>query len=572
MTDARQRTRGLWIALAACLGLCAVYLVVELALAGRLGPSLDDGWIYMAFARGFLEGDPFSFPGHDGPVASVTGPIWCFLLAAAMFVLGAGPVAMKVLGVGSALFAVYGAFRLARAATGDVRIAGVAAVLVAVTPRVIWGALSGMEVTFAVGAVALGFALHLERRSDPTRRWLVAALVLTLAGWARPETFAFLPVVALHRRRIDGLLLSGVLIATYPAFHAIVYGYPLPMPFYAKAAGQSPLAILGREGVMPAIAATATNVGTQLASFVAWLPSFLPFLAPAVLLGVRRGLRERDGVPLLFVAIFAFGVARGVLGFQPPVFQQGRYFAYLWPLFLVVGLHGFDMRRASSRWVAVVLSLCALGAVLEPKIAVVSAFDWIPGVVDVGTRRAMIGFVWVPAAVFSGLAVAGLVVARRSGQDLLPRPPTWAVAAWLVVAIGFGALRHGEGVRDTYDLNVAMAERVAAEVPEGELVACHDLGALAWFARRPLLDLAGLGSPEVATGPRGADGLPDVATIVRERKPRYLCLTPSMMDRVNPGGRPVEGIRSFRVVATVQSERNVTVLGNTYHLIEIDWR
>ena len=48
------------------------YLVLELLLAGRVGPALDDGWIYLSFARGFLEHDAFSYPGSDGPAAAIT--------------------------------------------------------------------------------------------------------------------------------------------------------------------------------------------------------------------------------------------------------------------------------------------------------------------------------------------------------------------------------------------------------------------------------------------------------------------------------------------------------------------
>jgi hypothetical protein len=44
---------------------------------------------------------------------------------------------------------------------------------------------------------------------------------------------------------------------------------------------------------------------------------------------------------------------------------------------------------------------------------------------------------------------------------------------------------------------VAVSEWVAANTPPDDLIAAHDIGALGYFARRPLLDLAGLVSPEV---------------------------------------------------------------------------
>jgi hypothetical protein len=546
-----------------------VYLGAELLVGGKIGPSLDDGWIYMAFARGFVEGDAFSYAGHDGPVASVTGPIWCMLLGLAMAVFGAGVTALKVLGAASALFAAYGTTRLGLAATRQPALAAVAGVIVGLTPRVLWGALSGMEASFAAGAVALGMALHLERRTGTFGRWLPALLALALGGWGRPEVFVFLPLAALHRRRVDGALAVAVLLAAYPAFHLAIYGYPLPLPFYAKAAAGSPLAVLRHDGVGAAVLAAAENIGLQVASLVAWLPSFLPFLVPGFLVGVRRGMRSRDGVPFLALALLVFAVARGGLGFQPPSFQQGRYFTSLWPLFLVVALSGFDLRRSEWRASMLVLAAVAVGAVLEPKIASVLFFDWIPQRFDVGTGRATAGLLTVPAIVWLVFALAGMRRAR--GDDTLPRPPALVLAAWMLVALFAGAHRHGQGVRDTYELNVAMAEEAARLVPEGEGLACHDLGAIAWFVRRPILDLAGLGTPEIARAPRAPGTRPDIAAILNERRPRFVCLTEDMADMVNPGGNSLRGVVGIAPLATIRSEHNVTVQGNVYHLLRIDW-
>jgi len=545
-----------------------VYLGAELLVGGRIGPSLDDGWIYMAFARGFVEGDPFSYSGHEGPVASVTGPIWCMLLGLAMAVFGAGVTALKVLGAGSALFAVYGTTRLGLAATRQPALAAIAGILVGLTPRVLWGALSGMEASFAAGAVALGLALHLERRTGPFGRWLVALVTLALGGWGRPEVFVFLPLAALHRRKIDGALAVAVLLAAYPAFHLAIYGYPLPLPFYAKAAAGSPLAVLRHEGLGAALLVGAENVGLQIASLIAWLPGFLPFLVPGFLVGVRRGFRAKDGVPFLALALLVFAVARGGLGFQPPSFQQGRYFTSLWPLFLIVALSGFDLRRSEFRTSLLILVAIGAGAVFEPKIVSVLFFDWIPQRFDVGTARATLGLLTVPAIVWTGFALAAL---RRRDAEGLPRPPALLLAAWMLVALFAGAHRHGQGVRDTYELNVAMAEEVARLVPEGEGLACHDLGAMAWFVRRPILDLAGLGTPEIARAPRAPGARPDIAAILNERRPRFVCLTEDMADMVNPGGNSLVGVVGIVPLATIRSDHNVTVQGNVYHLLRIDW-
>ncbi|MFZ5822706.1 MAG: hypothetical protein ACOYYJ_22670 [Chloroflexota bacterium] len=65
-------------------------------------------------------------------------------------------------------------------------------------------------------------------------------------------------------------------------------------------------------------------------------------------------------------------------------------------------------------------------------------------------------------------------------------------AFWLV-----GAWTYAQDVAIIESEMVVTAKWVAANVPEGELVAAHDIGALGYFDDHELVDLAGLVSPEV---------------------------------------------------------------------------
>ena len=553
----------------------AAHVGLELALAGRLGPPLDDGWIYMAFARSFANGEGITYPGHDGTVCAITGPVWCFTLAGAFAVFGASVLVTKLVGVLVGMLGVLAVRRLGVAATGDPLLGTVAAALVALSPRLAWGSLSGMEVPWFVATTALGFALHLERRHDGFWRHLPALVVLALAGYARPECLVLPFVAALDRLRLGvvPLVLAGLasvaLVAVFPAYHWLVSGHPLPTTFYAKAAADSPLAILRHDGATAALSAWVSNVGAQLAATLGYLPSQVPWLAPGLLVGLVVGWRQKNGVPFLAGAVLLFVLARGSLGFQPPWFQDGRYFVHLMPLAVIAGLAGFDLRRAAIVPQAAVAAALVAWFVLTPELAMVLSFDRIPVTLDVGTDTARLGLVTLPAAGVAGLALLGLAFGRARP---LGRPPLWIVVPWLAVVLGFGAVRYGQGVRDTYDLNVAMAERVADEVPPGELVACHDIGALGWFADRPMLDLAGLGSPEVAFAPRAPGGRPDLTAILLRHRPRYLCLTSDMMGVVNPAAAPPPGlVRVVPVGAPIRSEVNVTVLGGDYFLLELVW-
>ncbi|HSH04854.1 MAG TPA: hypothetical protein VLL52_20240, partial [Anaerolineae bacterium] len=70
---------------------------------------------------------------------------------------------------------------------------------------------------------------------------------------------------------------------------------------------------------------------------------------------------------------------------------------------------------------------------------------------------------------------------------------------------------------------VTVAKWVADNTEEGGLVATHDIGALGYFGERPLLDLAGLISPEVADYLHDEQAL---ATYVRQQQADYLVTAP----------------------------------------------
>jgi hypothetical protein len=549
--------------------LAGAYMAAELVVAGRLGPPLDDGWIYMAFARSVSLGEGMTYPGHEGSIASVTGPVWCGLLAAAFWLLGPAVWVTKTCGVVAALFALYGVHRLGRVATGDARVAAAAVALVAVTPRFHWGALSVMEVPFYVGAVALGLAWHLERRDRKSAAWLPSAILLLAAGWARPECFVFAVLAALHRRRARDLVAVVALLALYPVYHLWVWGHPLPTTFYAKAATTTPLAVLARDGFLSAVSATSRDAALELGAFAAYLPTFLPMLVPGFLAGVRRGLHERNGVPFVVVCLVVFVVARGVLGFSPPWFQHGRYFQHAFALFAIVCLHGMVWTRVSHGFALASLVPVVAAMALQPELAMLLAWDWRTSSPRVPIEQMALWIVWLPAAAFSLVALFGWWRARGAPVG---RPPLWALVAWLGPAVVLGGVRHSWGVRDTYALNVAMAEQVRALVPAGELVACHDIGALGWFAERPLLDLAGLGSPEVVRGPRRADGTVDIARILAERRVRWVCLTDDMAHMINPSAGVLPGLAGAATRFEIHRPDNVTVAGSTYRLIELTWR
>ncbi|TAK10949.1 MAG: hypothetical protein EPO32_13530 [Anaerolineae bacterium] len=98
---------------------------------------------------------------------------------------------------------------------------------------------------------------------------------------------------------------------------------------------------------------------------------------------------------------------------------------------------------------------------------------------------------------FAGLAEWVKPSARAFGLRLFSRFALALAAAVLGLFYALGAQAYATDVGIINTEMVAAARWLAANSEPDDLIAAHDIGALGYFAPRPLLDLAGLVSPEV---------------------------------------------------------------------------
>jgi hypothetical protein len=112
---------------------------------------------------------------------------------------------------------------------------------------------------------------------------------------------------------------------------------------------------------------------------------------------------------------------------------------------------------------------------------------------------------------------------------------TWPLATVVVTAAFWllGARAYATDVAIIETEMVAAARWVAQNTPPGSLVAAHDIGALGYFSNRPLIDLAGLISPEVIPFIRDEQQL---ETFLDQEKAVYLVTFPDWYPRLTQGG------------------------------------
>jgi hypothetical protein len=175
----------------------------------------------------------------------------------------------------------------------------------------------------------------------------------------------------------------------------------------------------------------------------------------------------------------------------------------------------------------------------------------------------------LPAFLVCG-TVGTLMLLRRKPRTMIARVLARGLAAALIVtyvlmAFVLGVQAYGKDVEIIDNEMVPAAHYIRDNIPQNELMAIHDIGAVGYFASRPIVDLAGLVSPELLPViPVELNG-EAVWEILRERDARYVM---GFADQV-PGGDPNDSrlcpvFRARGMAAEVSDVYNMSIY-------RIDW-
>jgi hypothetical protein len=113
---------------------------------------------------------------------------------------------------------------------------------------------------------------------------------------------------------------------------------------------------------------------------------------------------------------------------------------------------------------------------------------------------------------------------RSPAKRVVSRSLALSVVLITLAFWGIGARQYGQDVRIINTEMVDTAHWVKENLPPDDLLAVHDIGALGYYAPRPILDLAGLVSPEVVPIIRNPEAL---MRLMCERHARYLMVLPN---------------------------------------------
>lgn len=445
----RLQNRRLWVLLAAGLGLA---LFLGLSAQNGSGFPLDDAWIHQTYARNLARNGRLEFiPGTSS--AGSTAPLWTILLALGYLLRLPYLLWAYLLGGLSLIWLAWSGMSLWR--TLWPRLAKhdwLVGVVLVLTWPLLWTAVSGMETLFfaAMGLQLTAWYAQIMSNAKPT--WQQIARLGFFAGLLiliRPDGLGLLlliglgllllPVPAVRRlKRVGLFVITAVLpLIPYFLFNILTSDTLWPNTLYAKQveyAAALAQPFLGRFTQLLYLSLGGAATGWQGISSPHLL--LLPGLLFAGWQAIRADWSQRRLyylLPLLWAGGHVFLYAWRL----PVTFQHGRYLLPIIPIWVIYGLAG---------WVLLLLYSSSES----------------------------------PRTLWLGQQVARL--------------------SFTIIMLFFllqGALAYATEVAIIEGEMVTVAHWLANNTPPDALIASHDIGAIGYFAERPLLDLAGLISPEV---------------------------------------------------------------------------
>lgn len=488
--DARRKHDVFLMLLAAVLAAVtgALYLYSNLYYAdGFLTLPLDDAYIFLHYARNFAAGHPLVYNVGDPPTTGVTSYLYLLMLTPLALIFHAPNAlvwATYVLNV-----ALYGLsiwlFAKVVAHLFEGRYVIVSTFVFATTGPITFHALGGMDGGLYIAALLFALYTYILYQEQGRRVWFIAALaVLTLA---RPEGIlaaAILAALALlgrgprneHAgsapRRSKWLVLLG--LAPVPVYFALNYfigGYLSSSSFLSKS-----------------ILAQTTDPWPLRAATVL---SYTIYVVKSILAGL-------DGY-----------YVRGYFNANT-VYAAANYFAPLALAFFLVGWgraarKSWSAGRASPGFAAGVVFLACVAAAC----------------VALPYTRHFARYIapYFPLFVIGVLGgIDGLAFLIRYGRPQISHAAMfWTGAAYFLV---FGLLSsayfwvaYGMSARDIRYQHIAVARFIREKVPAEANVFTHDVGALAYYGGRRIVDMEGLVTRDAWR--YGREGLGAVCEFVR---------------------------------------------------------
>lgn len=434
--------------------LSAIMVTIFVFSAGNWGFPLDDSWIHQTYGRNLALHGEWAFILGE-PSAASTSPLYTLVLAVGYlfripYLLWAHIVGTLALAITAMLGARLSDYVLPTSKTAGWWV-GLALIF---TWHLIWAAASGMEtmlfsmMTFVL--IYLAFRETDKNRSPNTQALLIRGSILgvatALTALARPE----------------GAMLGGIIALLMLIVHpqgniqrVIIYGIGAAIGFGLTISPYLWLNLQLTGGILPNTA----NAKFEQHAILLQLPYLLRYqnlalsifaggqflLIPGIIAYIWQKIsKENRLINLYFLIPIFWGVAHIAVyaARLPAIYQHGRYVMPALPSFIFAGVIGII-------WLINIQQRTQSASIMNRV-----------------TRIAL-----------QVLAISAIAVT--------------------LVFLPTGIQAYSNDVAVINSEMVASAEYIRENIPQDDLMAIHDIGAVGYFAPRDMIDIAGLVTPEI---------------------------------------------------------------------------
>jgi hypothetical protein len=317
-----------------------LYLRAEWRIAGEWGYALDDSWIYATIARNLATGHGFSFnPGELA--AGATGPLYTFILALFYLLFHEVIWSGKIFGILCHIGASVAIYSTVLGLLPERRLLALTtALLVASSPPLAWGMLSGMEIPLYLLLVCVGLAFYVRSRH------LLAIVFWSIGVWARPDGLflVLLGILGPPREMARRLAVSAPILFTFFGFNYAVGGHWMPQTVSVKA--HFGLNFLGRTWTILREWGELWGVPFRRSVMLDEPALLLPFLLLGAALTIRRW-------PIL--VLYAIGFPLALSLFLDTTASEKRYILYVIPIGMILATLAWNqidlwMKQMKHRW------------------------------------------------------------------------------------------------------------------------------------------------------------------------------------------------------------------------------
>jgi hypothetical protein len=420
--------------------------LADLHFTHNFGVAIDDGWIHLTFARNLAQHHSWSI-NPTGSTGGSTSILWVVLLAGGYLVSDNGPTISMVLNgvflilVGLLVRRLWSEWNSLSEKTPSAAL--LPTLLTLACGNLIWYAFTGME-TLLVLVLGMSAIYFSARKRDN-----LAALLVFLSALTRPEGFLVAVAIVLIRRQ-RGLILkvifaAGLGLLVTGLWNLYLTGTVLPST------------LAGRRWIIGAGEYVSLNPLIVLKNFV-WLIGVWAYRLAQFTFGER--LLASLGLPM----VLSWGIAMSSLliaaiGFVDFIRRQRSK--------MITGLLIWTLLQLLAY--AVILPTRGHGGRYQPMVPLLAMIFFVLG----------LKWLWQVFATIKPLRLVPIVTAVLAIFSLF----TW----FHILA---GSLENFDRV------HIPAAKWIEKNTPPHARVAALDIGALAYFSHRPVVDLGGLIDPK----------------------------------------------------------------------------